>query len=238
MLLSTLIFLGLTMNIKKEYENRVFVQYVRVSTEDQLNGIEAQKKQLDDFVKRHNGITLQIFEEYKSGADNKRKGLAEAIDLAQKEKAILLVSKLDRLARNAKFILEIREKNIDRGVAENPEMGTLMLGRLASFAEEERRLISERTKAGLQVVKASGKKIGGNHWKEVPQNVIQGNKDRAAKRREELRNFVLEWKDFIGGDANKLLTLLDKQGYKNYQKKSYNLRSLKKLGILEFLKKN
>lgn len=225
------------MNTKKEYQNRVFVQYVRVSTEDQLNGIEAQKKQLDDFVKRHNGTTLQIFEEYKSGGDNKRKGLAEAIDLAQKENAILLVSKLDRLARNAKFILEIREKNIDFVVAENPEMGTLMLGILASFAEEERRLISERTKAGLQVVKASGKKIGGNRWKGIPENVIQGNKDRAAKRREELKNFVLEWKDFIGGDANKLLILLEKQGCKNHIGKPFNIRSLKKLGILEFLKK-
>lgn len=226
------------MNTKKEYQNRVFVQYVRVSTDDQLNGIEAQKKQLDDFVKRHNGVTLKIFEEYKSGRDKKRKGLAEAIDLAQKEKAILLVSKLDRLARNAKFILEIKEKNIDFVVDENPDMSILMLGILASFAEEESRLISERTKAGLQVVKASGKKIGGNHWKEVPQNVIQGNKDRAAKRREELQNFVLEWKDFIGGDANKLLTLLDKQGYKNNIGKPFNMRSLKKLGILQMLNQN
>lgn len=91
------------MNTKKEYQNRVFVQYVRVSTDDQLNGIEAQKKQLDDFVKRHNGVTLKIFEEYKSGRDKKRKGLTEAIELAKKEGAILLVSKLDRLARNAKL---------------------------------------------------------------------------------------------------------------------------------------
>lgn len=117
-------------------------------------------------------------------------------------------------------------------------MGTLMLGILASFAEEESRLISERTKAELQVMKASGKKIGGNHWKGIPENVIQGNKDRAAKRREKLQNFVLEWKDFIGGDANKLLILLEKQGYKNNVGKPFNMRSLKKLGILQMLNQN
>jgi DNA invertase Pin-like site-specific DNA recombinase len=218
-----------------KYQNKIFVQYVRVSTDDQMNGIEAQKRQLDDFVKKHNGTTLKTFEEYKSGGDNKRKGLADAIDLAQKEGAVLLVSKLDRLARNARFILEIRDRKIDFVIADNPEMGSLMLSILASFAEEERRLISERTKAGLQTVRLSGKKIGGNHWKEVPANLIQSNKDRATKRREELKSFVLEWKTFIDRDPNKLIELLNKQGYKNHLGTSYTIRSLRQLGILEVL---
>jgi DNA invertase Pin-like site-specific DNA recombinase len=223
------------MNTNNDYQGKCFVQYARVSTDDQTNGIEAQKRQMDDFVKRHNGTTIKIFEEYKSGGDNKRKGLADAIDFAQKEGAILLVSKLDRLARNARFILEIKEKKIDFVIADNPEMGELMLGILASFAQEERRLISERTKAGIQSVKLSGKKVGGNHWKEVPINLINSNKERGLKRREELRSFVLEWKTFIDGDPYKLIELLKKQGKTNHLGEPYNLRSLKRLGVLEVL---
>jgi DNA invertase Pin-like site-specific DNA recombinase len=224
------------MNTK--YHNKRFVQYARVSTDDQTNGIEAQKRQMDDFVKKHNGTTIKIFEEYKSGGDNKRKGLADAIDFAQKEDAILLVSKLDRLARNARFILEIKERKIDFVIADNPEMGELMLGILASFAQEERRLISERTKAGIRSVQLSGKKVGGNHWKEVPINLINSNKERGLRKREELKSFVIKWKNFLNGDPEKLIELLENQEYKNHYGNVYNLGNLRRLGILDFLNEN
>jgi DNA invertase Pin-like site-specific DNA recombinase len=219
---------------------KLYVQYVRVSTykgESQKYSAEIQKKAMDDFVLKEGGETIAVFEEYKSGGDRKRKEIQLAITLAQEKDAILLVSTLDRLARDMKFIYDVKDK-VRFIAVDNPEMSPLMLGILASFAEEERRLISERTKVGLKSVKLSGKKIGGNHWKEVPANLIQSNKDRGTKRREELKNFVLEWKTFIDGNPNKLIELLNKQGYKNHLGASYNMRSLRKLGILEVLSEN
>jgi DNA invertase Pin-like site-specific DNA recombinase len=219
---------------------KLYVQYVRVSTykgESQKYSADIQKKAMDDFVLKEGGKTIAVFEEYKSGGDRKRKEIQLAITLAQEKDAILLVSTLDRLARDMKFIYDVKDK-VKFIATDNPEMSPLMLGILASFAEEERRLISERTKAGIQSVKLSGKKVGGNHWKEVPINLINSNKERGLKRREELKSFVLEWKTFIDGDPYKLIELLKKQGKTNHLGEPYNLRSLKRLGILDTLHEN
>lgn len=219
---------------------KLYVQYVRVSTykgESQKYSADMQKKAMDDFVLKEGGETIAVFEEYKSGGNRKRKEIQLAITLAQEKDAILLVSTLDRLARDMKFIYDVKDK-VKFIAVDNPKMSPLMLGILASFAQEERRLISEKTKAGIQSVKLSGKKVGGNHWKEVPINLINSNKERGLKRREELRSFVIEWKDFLNGDPYKLIELLKKQGQTNHLGKPYNLRSLKKLGILDTLHEN
>jgi DNA invertase Pin-like site-specific DNA recombinase len=219
---------------------KLYVQYVRVSTykgESQKYSAEIQKKAMDDFVLKEGGKTIAVFEEYKSGGDRQRKEIQLAITLAQEKDAILLVSTLDRLARDMKFIYDVKEK-VKFIAVDNPEMSPLMLGILASFAEEERRLISERTKAGLNSVKLSGKKVGGNHWKEVPINLINSNKERGLKKKEELKSFVIKWKNFINGDPKKLIELLENQGYKNNYGNVYNLGNLKRLGILDFLNEN
>ena len=86
-----------------------FVSYYRVSTDKQGlqgNGIEAQKQSVARYLTSLDCELLASFEEVESGANNKRPELAAAIKLAKSKKAILVIAKLDRLSRNAAFLLQ------------------------------------------------------------------------------------------------------------------------------------
>lgn len=213
---------------------RKYIQYARVSTSKQEYGLEAQKSVMDNFVTCRNGITIALFQEHESGKKNNRNELIKAIEFAKENKAILLVSKLDRLSRDVLFIFKMKEE-IEFVVASNPEMGTMMLSVLAGFAQSERELISERTKAGMQVAKLKGKNIGGKRWDEPPQKLLENLKNRYSKKREELKEFTLKHKKEIKGDVNVLLLLLKYAGYKNNKGFDYKKRDLERLGVLEVI---
>ena len=219
-----------------DYQGKCFVQYARLSTDEvkQEHGMEVQRRVMDDFVLRHKGKTIGIFEEYSSGANNKRKKVQKAIELAQKEGAILLVSKLDRISRDVKFIYDLKDK-VKFVSADNPEMGTLMLSISAGFAQAERELISERVKAGLAVAKSKGRNVGGKRWINAPDKLISVTKARHQKKREELREFVLEYKQETDGSISGLLFSLKKAGYRNHAGNPYTELNLKALGVLEVL---
>jgi DNA invertase Pin-like site-specific DNA recombinase len=224
------------MNTNNDYQGKCFVQYARLSTDEvkQEHGMEVQRRFMDDFVLRNGGKTIGVFEEYSSGANNKRKKVQEAIELAIKEGAILLVSKLDRIARDVKFIYDLKDK-VRFVTADNPEMGTLMLSVFAGFAQAERELISERVKAGLAVAKSKGRNVGGRRWTDAPDKLIAVTKERCAKRREELKEFALKHKEKAKKDIDVLLLLLEYAGYKNKAGNPYTELNLRKLGILEVL---
>jgi DNA invertase Pin-like site-specific DNA recombinase len=140
-----------------------FVAYYRVSTERQGRsglGLEAQQ----DAVRRYlNGGTWTIvgeFTEVESGRKAKRPQLEAAIALAKKEKATLIVAKLDRLYRNAYFVSKLMHERIPFVCVDNPHANKLTIQILAAVAENERDLISERTKAALARVKKRGGKLG------------------------------------------------------------------------------
>jgi DNA invertase Pin-like site-specific DNA recombinase len=86
--------------------------------------------------------------------------LAGAITAAKKAKATLIIAKLDRLARNVHFISGLMESGVDFVAADNPHANKLMVHMLAAFAEHERELISQRTKAALAAAKARGIRLG------------------------------------------------------------------------------
>jgi DNA invertase Pin-like site-specific DNA recombinase len=210
---------------------------VRVSTyrgSSQKYSSTIQKKAMDDFVLKEGGETIAVFEEYKSGGDRKRKEIQKAIALAQEKDAILLVSALDRLARDMKFIYDVKDK-VRFVVADNPKMGTMMLSILAGFAQTERELISERIKAGLEVAKSKGRNVGGRRWIDAPDKLITVTKERHAKKREELKEFALKHKKTIKVDVNISLSLLECAGYKNHAGNNYTELNLRQLGILEVL---
>jgi DNA invertase Pin-like site-specific DNA recombinase len=210
---------------------RKYVQYARVSTSKQEYGLEAQKSVMDNFVASRNGITIALFQEHESGKKNNRNELIKAIEFAKENKAILLVSKLDRLSRDVLFIFKMKEE-VEFVVASNPEMGTMMLSVLAGFAQAERELISERTKAGMQVAKLKGKNIGGKRWDTPPPKLTEITKNRHLRKREELKEFALKHQKEIKDDVNVLLLLLKYAGYKNNKGFDYKKRDLERLGVL------
>ncbi len=144
----------------------MYIAYYRVSTDKQGQsglGLEAQQEAVQAFLRAAPDLT---FTEVESGACNTRPELAKALAACKQHKATLVVAKLDRLARDVSMILSIVDSGINVRFIDLPEIdpssaaGRLMLTMMASFAEFERRIISQRTKAALKAKKARGESLG------------------------------------------------------------------------------
>ena len=157
-----------------------YVAYMRVSTERQGRsglGLAAQRQLIAEFVEGH-GELCGEFIEVKSGRKNDRQVLWEAIKEAQKQKAKLVIARLDRFSRSVSFIAQVMEQGIGLTIAEMPTATDFQLHIFAALAQEERRLISVRTKAALQEAKRQGKSLGLN------------GKVLAEKRKKEAQEFA------------------------------------------------
>jgi len=139
------------------------VTYSRVSTDKQGRsglGLEAQEEAIARYCEQHGAERVKDFVEVESGKKNDRPELQKAIRAAKQHKAKLLVAKLDRLSRNAAFLLQLRDSKIEFVAADNPDANNLTIAILAVMAENEREMTSQRTKAALAAAKARGVKLG------------------------------------------------------------------------------
>jgi DNA invertase Pin-like site-specific DNA recombinase len=147
-----------------------FVAYFRVSTQQQGRsglGLDAQRDQVARHVASVGGQVVAEFVEVESGKRADRPELAKALAACRARGAVLLVAKLDRLARNARFLLSVVEGAGEAGVAfcDLPQLpagpvGRFMVTMLAAVAELEAGMISQRTKAALEAAKGRGVKLG------------------------------------------------------------------------------
>ncbi len=142
-----------------------FVSYYRVSTDKQGKsglGLDAQREAVGQFLDRGTGTVIAEFVEIESGGKSDRQQLAEALAECRRSKATLIIAKLDRLARSVAFIANLMDQNVDFIACDMPEASRLLLHVMAAFAEHERRVIGERTKAALAAAKARGVRLGAN----------------------------------------------------------------------------
>lgn len=181
-----------------------FIAYYRVSTERQGRsglGLEAQREAAQRHVERDGGQILAEFIEVESGTLDRRPTLEKALRAARAHGATLIVAKLDRLARSARFLLTIVEGAGDGGVvfADLPSIpagpvGKFLLTQMAAVAELEAGLISERTKAALQAAKARGVKLGNPRLlagdKATAMKASKAASDKARDRAAEIRPYV------------------------------------------------
>lgn len=147
-----------------------FVAYYRVSTDRQGRsglGLEAQRETASAYIAGQvgGGEIVAEFTEVESGRRNERPQLALALEAAKRGRATLVIAKLDRLARNTRFLLSIVESGADVAFCDLPTIppgpvGKFLITQMAAVAELEAGLISQRTKAALAVVKAKGKRLG------------------------------------------------------------------------------
>jgi DNA invertase Pin-like site-specific DNA recombinase len=136
-----------------------YVAYFRVSTTKQGQsglGLEAQQ----EAVQQYADSIIHSFTEIESGKNDSRIQLAAAIELCRTSGASLLIAKLDRLSRDAAFLMTIRKSGVDIVAADMPNASTLEFGIKAIFAQHEREEISKRTKAALAAAVARGVKLG------------------------------------------------------------------------------
>ena len=139
-----------------------FVTYLRVSTDRQGKsglGLEAQRAAVADRVAGKGEIAAE-YVEIESGKKNDRPQLARALAEAKRIGAVLLIAKLDRLARNVAFIANLLEAGVEIAAADMPEANRFLLHVMAAVAEHEAQAISDRTRAALAAAKARGVALG------------------------------------------------------------------------------
>ena len=162
------------------------VGYCRVSSKKQLEGygLEAQIEEIKS--KYENAI---IYQEQYTGTKTDRPIFNEVLR-ELKEGDTLVVTKLDRLARNTVEGIQIVEDLFKRGVAvhvlnvgllENTSMGKFFLTTLLAVAEMERNTILERMNSGKEVAKARAEAEGKKFKEGRPKAHSQENIDRALK---------------------------------------------------------
>lgn len=141
-----------------------FISYLRVSTARQGAsglGLEAQRQAVADYLNGGKWQLLAEVVEVESGKRNDRAKLAEAMKLCRLHGATLVIAKLDRLSRDAAFLLSLQASGVRIVAADMPEANELTVGIMAVVAQAERKMISTRTKAALAAAKARGTVLGG-----------------------------------------------------------------------------
>lgn len=175
-----------------------FISYLRVSTPKQGRsglGLEAQRKAVIDFLNGGNHEHLEEYVEEESGKRDNRPIMRKALKHCKVAGATLVIAKLDRLSRNARFLLELQESRVSFVCADMPEANEMTIQIMAVMAQQERKMISERTKAALAAAKERGVKLGNpegaRHIKHLGNKaaVIQIKKE-AQGRAEDLRDIV------------------------------------------------
>lgn len=134
-----------------------YVCYYRVSTKKQGSdglGISAQKIAVEKFIGSDEVKILGEFTEVETGTrKRKRVEIYKAIELAKKNRATLLVAKLDRLARDVEFTSALYNAGVDFICCDNPTANKLTIQLLSVIAEHEAEMISNRIKSALSVKK-------------------------------------------------------------------------------------
>ena len=165
-----------------------YVAYFRVSTEKQGKsglGLAAQHSLVERFLSEGDEVVAE-YVEVQSGKNDQRVELWKAINHAKKHDAKLLIAKLDRFSRKVSFIASIMEQGIGLVVAEMPHATDFQLHIFAALAQEERRLISERTRSALAEAKKRGVVLGKNG-----KVLAEQNRKAANDRAELLRPFIM-----------------------------------------------
>jgi DNA invertase Pin-like site-specific DNA recombinase len=140
-----------------------FIAYHRVSTAQQGRsglGLEAQRQAVADYLDGGAWTLVAEYTEVESGKRADRPELAKALAACRAHRAVLVIAKLDRLSRNAAFLLNLRDAGVEFVAADMPQANRLTVGILAVVAEAEAEMISARTKAALAAAKERRKAAG------------------------------------------------------------------------------
>ena len=168
------------------------VFYLRVSTVKQGadgNGIQHQMTVVNRYAEANGAEIVGQFIEVESGGktDSERPQLAAALEKCKKENAVLVCSKIDRLSRNAEFLLRLMNSRVEFVCCDIPNCDRFTISLFAILAEKEKNMISERTKNALKMLKARGIKLG-NPTPEL--SVIKMN-EGARKGRIDFKNKII-----------------------------------------------
>lgn len=209
-----------------EREKR-FIGYFRVSTDKQGRsglGLDAQRHAVSAYIDQQRGRLVADFTEIETGKRNDRPMLAEAMAVCRRERATLIIAKLDRLARNVAFIANLMEASVPFIAADMPHAERLTLHIFAAMAEEEARRISQRTKAALAAAKARGTVLGA-----YCKTLAEKERREADERARALAPMIAELR--VGGATTDraLTAALNERGVVGPRGGRFHLRSVQRL---------
>jgi DNA invertase Pin-like site-specific DNA recombinase len=215
------------------------IAYLRVSTAKQGHsglGLEAQQAAIAQYSQQVGIPVDRTFTEIESGKINRRPELEKALHLAKITGATLVIAKLDRLSRNAAFLLSLRDSGADFKAADMPEANSFTVGIMALVAEQEREAISKRTKEALGAAKARGVKLGNPNGSAALKRAAKGNtasleaiKEKATSHAQDLgpvlETLAAEGITSLGGIAKALTA----RGMKTPRGRNWHKTSVKNL---------
>jgi DNA invertase Pin-like site-specific DNA recombinase len=197
-----------------------FVSYLRVSNKRQGEsglGLEAQREAVTTYLNGGRWRLVEEFVEVESGRrDDNRPELEKAFAACRAFNAKLVIAKLDRLSRDAHFLLGLDKAGVEFIAVDMPHANRLTVGIMALVAEQEREAISSRTKAALAAAKARGTRLGKPKGAKVPNAeigcargvvAIKANAEAFAER---VRPVLAE---LSGLSARAVARELDRRGY-------------------------
>ena len=165
-----------------------FVSYLRVSTKRQGAsglGLEAQREAVETFLNGGRWRLVEEFVEVEFGKDDRnRPALARAFEACKVYGATLVIARIDRLSRDAHFLLGLQKSGVKFVAADLPEANEMVVGVLAVIAQAERKMISDRTKAALAAAKARGVRLG--NPSRLPPRVTQEQRQKGADAKAKL----------------------------------------------------
>jgi DNA invertase Pin-like site-specific DNA recombinase len=226
---------------QKPNDSKRFVVYYRVSTKQQGEsglGLEAQKAAAEAYVKQHGGEIIGEYQEVETGKNCRRPEIMKAILHANRSWATLVIAKLDRLARNVWLTSTLMESGIDFVACDNPHATRLTIHILSAVAEEEARLISERTKAALRAFRSRGGCLGPTtfkdreSWKpkqeEARKRATQRNAEIAATAYDEVWSLILSLRG-QGRSFQAIADELNRQDHRTRTGRAWNKSQVKRV---------
>jgi DNA invertase Pin-like site-specific DNA recombinase len=197
-----------------------FIAYYRVSTSKQFKsglGLDVQQEKINNFIKEdsENRILINQYVEQGSGKNNNRIELDKAMKECKKTNSTLLIYKLDRFSRRVSFISNLMESKTKFLVVEMPNASDFQLHIYAAMSQEERRVISQRTKEALRQAKLRGVKLG-----------ITG-VDRARENKQKCNDFLSTIKEELielrknHYSCSYISRYFNGKGYKTYRNKNF-----------------
>lgn len=218
-----------------------YIAYYRVSTNKQNLGIDAQRAAVKSYLKDKDACLLAEYSEKESGKCDSRMALQTAIEQCKQTGATLIIAKLDRLSRNVSFVFALKDSGVNFIACDLPIFSTLTLAVFVGLAENERELISTRTKAALAVLKRRGVRLGrpnASFSNEDRVKASESNKNKALNNANNIKAVAmvkLLYKQT--GNMSEIARSLNANGFKTAKNKSWTPCGISRLVKLFGLKR-
>ena len=223
-------------------EIKTAIAYIRVSTEEQSLGLDAQRERVESYCHARGYELVAVVEDKgASGKTLNRSGMDKVRKIMKRKMVDAVVAlKLDRLTRRVSDLHILMKESAETGVAivsimetldTSSAAGRLMVHMLAGMAEWEREVIAERTSAALTLLASRGERVGRHA-------AIGSANGEGARQEEECRTLAVLREIILSGsclDCNKaeslrcMADMLEAQGCTNRAGKRYGASSIQRM---------